>query len=370
MINKEFIEHNFSKGKLTIIGSRPAMGKTSLITSIAVSLANNGYNSIFFSAEMSEIHLIKRIKLQIGEEQYDKIYGMIYIDDTPSVRLSEIRKRLEQLSVDYIFFDYIQLLNGETENGRTEEIAHIIQTLKQIAKEFNLAIIATSQLRRSTFVRYGNGTGELPSDYGCRPNMQYLNIPVEVLNDVNIFFIHRPDYYKNYEYYNSGKRIEGKVEFIKYRDSDMTITPLYFNSQTTDFSEWLNWERIKEEILNTNNWLINLDRTDIEYFEEDNPECIKVVEASTCDTSEDRFERLIDSLKSKICELTPCTNKMLVIIQAPVSAPITMCEIESGKKLLELYPNKDDYKDIIIWWGVTTRNDTTTRILCAIQHYK
>ena len=66
MINKEFIEHNFSKGKLTIIGSRPAMGKTSLITSIAVSLANNGYNSIFFSAEMCEIHLIKRIKLQIG----------------------------------------------------------------------------------------------------------------------------------------------------------------------------------------------------------------------------------------------------------------------------------------------------------------
>lgn len=360
MITNKFIEQNFPKGKLTIVAARPAMGKTSLITSLAISVANIGYNSLFFSLEMTEAQLIRRMKLQLDEEQYNKIDGMIYIDDTPSVKLSEIRKRLEQLSVDYIFLDFIQLINGETNGERDEELTHIIKTLKQIAKEFNIPVIATSQLSRYAGVR-----GELPPDFGSRPNLHNLHIPNEVLNDVNIIFIHRLDYYR--KYLNSEIRMDGKVEFITYNGSDMVITPLRFIHQKTEFTEWVTWENMKEEILNTNHWLISLDKADIEYFQENNQENIMVFDSSTNDTSENRLDRLVYSLKDQIRSVTTCTKKMLVIIQNPVSAPLTMNEMDSGKKLLELDPNEDDYKDITIWWGVSVRNDTTTRIMCAIQ---
>lgn len=70
MLNIDFIEKNFPKGNLALIGGRPAMGKTVMAISLALSLALRGKRIIFFSLEMAKDSLVRRIKQQIGEEQY------------------------------------------------------------------------------------------------------------------------------------------------------------------------------------------------------------------------------------------------------------------------------------------------------------
>lgn len=94
MISQEFITQNFPQGEVTIVGGHPTMGKSSLATSLALSLANIGKKSIFFSLEMSKEQLIKRMKKQVGDEYYASNDAKIIINDTPSTKLSEIQEQL------------------------------------------------------------------------------------------------------------------------------------------------------------------------------------------------------------------------------------------------------------------------------------
>lgn len=96
MISQEFITQNFPQGEVTIVGGHPAIGKSSLATSLALSLANIGKKSIFFSLEMSKEQLIKRMKKQVGDEYYASNDAKIIINDTPSTKLSEIQEQLYQ----------------------------------------------------------------------------------------------------------------------------------------------------------------------------------------------------------------------------------------------------------------------------------
>lgn len=145
MISPEFITQNFPQGEVTIIGGHPSMGKSSLATSLALSLANIGKKSIFFSLEMSKEQLISRMRMQVGDEYYTSNDAKIIINDTPLAKLHEIKNQLDKESVDYVIIDYLQLINPEFEGPRSEELANIISRLKQWTEEFKVTIIVFSQ---------------------------------------------------------------------------------------------------------------------------------------------------------------------------------------------------------------------------------
>ena len=126
MITQDFIEQNFPKGKLTLIGGRPSMGKTSLLTSLALNLALVDKYSIYFSLQMNNAMLVNRIK-SLCETSYKDSIDKIYINDTPRMKLSQIRNTLDSLCVDYVFIDYIQLIETDSDlQCRYEELNYTL----------------------------------------------------------------------------------------------------------------------------------------------------------------------------------------------------------------------------------------------------
>ena len=107
MISNNFIESNFPKGIVTLVGARPAMGKSAFAISMAINLAKRNQKFIYFSLEMDKEQVIERIKQQTDEKGYGTIKERIIIDDTPGLKISHVRKLLENVPTDYIFIDYL-----------------------------------------------------------------------------------------------------------------------------------------------------------------------------------------------------------------------------------------------------------------------
>lgn len=233
MITQEFIEQNFPKGRLTLVGGRPAMGKTSFVTSLALSLAREDKYSLIFSLEMSDKMLASRIS-QIYESSYKDCFDKVYVDDTPRNKLNIIRNLVETLSVDYVFIDYIQLIETEIQ-GRDTELNYIVKELKSMANEFDLPIIATAALEKLVNSNSKNIRPKLNDFYWIEP---------EHLVDVNIIMLNRPEAYHVYEYYPNGNRIVGKTELIRYIGEKELSLYLFFDKETTEFFD------VKDEILN------------------------------------------------------------------------------------------------------------------------
>lgn len=187
--------------------------------------------SVYFSLEMSKEHLGRRIMMQVGEDFCKEIDGKIYIDDTPGNKLCKMQKVINSLPVDYVLVDYIQLINEDYGTSRTEQLSNIVNTLKQFAKDYNVAVIALSQLCRT------QDRGEKrPTDDWYRPDLSSLHIDKDCLENVNIVLIHRPEYYKDAEFFTKKKIVEGEVEFIRFQEEKETVTELHFDKNTTEFS--------------------------------------------------------------------------------------------------------------------------------------
>ena len=139
MINTNFIQRNFPKGKLSVVHGRPAVGKTSMAVSLAQALARDGHHPIYFSMEMSKEMLAKRFAAQMGAEVPTDVWANILINDTPSVKISDIRDAIDGLSVDFIIIDYLQLMTCEGCSSRTEVLA----------SELDIPVVVLSQLSRS-----------------------------------------------------------------------------------------------------------------------------------------------------------------------------------------------------------------------------
>lgn len=199
MISQNFIESNFPKGKLTLVGGRPNIGKTSFAISLAISMAEQNQRVIYFSLEMTKEQLIKRIRLQneqiaIGEN--------IVIDDISQAKPSYVRSQLETKSFDYILIDYIQLMEADNQElPREEVVSSIVCELKKMAIELDIPIIALSQT--------------------CRHNIDLREIfrPVDLFG-TNITILFR----------------EGKM--MEYKSGE-NISQLYFDYQTTAISDML-----------------------------------------------------------------------------------------------------------------------------------
>ncbi len=200
---------------LILIAARPAMGKTAFALNIATNAAvNAGVGVALFSLEMSKQQCTNRIlavqsmvdsqKLSRGELEEDDWTKIgvaaselsdsagIYIDDTPGITAAEIRAKCRKMKLEHenlglIVIDYLQLISGSGRSeGRQQEVSEISRSLKILAKEINVPVIALSQLSRAP---------EQRDDH--RPMLQDLRESGSIEQDADIvMFIYRDDYYK------------------------------------------------------------------------------------------------------------------------------------------------------------------------------
>ena len=242
---------------LIIIAARPAMGKTAFVLSMAKNIAVNYHNPVaLFSLEMSNVQLVNRLISNVCEIPSEKIksgklsdldwqqldYRLrdlldapLYVDDTPSLSVFELRTKARRLvrehGVKMIIIDYLQLMNasGMSFGSRQEEVSTISRSLKGLAKELNIPIVALSQLNRGVESREGED--------GKRPQLSDLRESGAIEQDADmVCFIHRPEYYKIYTS-SSGEDMRGKAEIIiaKHRNGAVGDVTLRFIGQYTRF---------------------------------------------------------------------------------------------------------------------------------------
>lgn len=248
---------------LIIIAARPAMGKTAFVLSMAMNMAV-GVNTpvAIFSLEMSNLQLVNRLisnvcelegeKIKSGRLQpadWDKLMAGVkrlysaplYIDDTPSLSIFELRTKARRLvrehNVKCIIIDYLQLMNasGMRFGSREQEVSMISRSLKQLAKELNIPIIALSQLNRSVEQRGADNSASK------RPQLSDLRESGAIEQDADIVcFIHRPEYYLHSGEDAEGNDIRGLALFIvaKHRSGKVDDVKLRFVSKYARFQNW------------------------------------------------------------------------------------------------------------------------------------
>ena len=226
------VTSGWQRSDLIIIAARPAMGKTAFVLSMAKNMAVDLNTPVaIFSLEMSNVQLVNRLISNVCEIEGEKIksgrlsdmewdqlntriknlyQAPLYIDDTPSLSISELRTKARRLvrerDVKMILIDYLQLMNasGMKFGSREQEVSTISRNLKALAKELNIPIIALSQLNRSTETREDK-----------RPVLSDLRESGAIEQDADIVcFIHRPEYYFRSGFDGNGKDVRGIAEFI------------------------------------------------------------------------------------------------------------------------------------------------------------
>ncbi len=240
---------------LIIVAARPSMGKTAFVLTMARNMAVDYDQSVaLFSLEMSSVQLMMRLivgetgipsnKLKTGDlspdqwqhlESSTKPLGkaQLFIDDTPSLSVFEFRSKARRLKIQHdvniIIIDYLQLMTGGGDNrgNREQEVAFISRTLKAIAKELNVPIIALSQLSRAAEMRGGSK----------RPQLSDLRESGAIEQDADIVaFIHRPEYY-GINQTEDGTPTAGMAEIIlaKHRNGEVCDVPLRFIKEQAKF---------------------------------------------------------------------------------------------------------------------------------------
>lgn len=251
------ITSGWQRSDLIIIAARPSMGKTAFVLSMARNMAVEHQRPIaFFSLEMSALQLVNR--LIVGETQLasDKIrngrlenyeweqleykikdleQAPIYIDDTPAISIFELRAKCRRLkqkhNVQAIIIDYLQLMTGPANSAgsREQEVSSISRSLKSIAKELDVPIIALSQLNRSVEMRSGNK----------RPQLSDLRESGAIEQDADlVIFIHRPEYY-GLDVDDDGRSLKGIAEIIiaKHRNGAVGDVELKFIREYAKFAD-------------------------------------------------------------------------------------------------------------------------------------
>jgi len=251
------ITSGWQPSDLVIIAGRPAMGKTSFALSLAKNIAADYKQPIaFFSLEMSNVQLVNRLisnvceikgsHIQSGQLQPDEwdrldkrinnLYGApLYVDDTPGLSVFELRTKARRLvrehGVKIIMIDYLQLMNanGMRFSSRQEEVSTISRSLKGLAKELNIPILALSQLNRGVESREGLE--------GKRPQLSDLRESGAIEQDADmVLFVHRPEYYHIFQD-ESGRDLHGMAQILiaKHRKGATGDVLLTFRGEYTRF---------------------------------------------------------------------------------------------------------------------------------------
>lgn len=255
------ITSGWQKSDLIIIAARPAMGKTAFVLSMAKNIAvDQGIPCAIFSLEMSNVQLVNRLIVNVCQISAEKIKNgqlddhewvrldtkiknlqgaPIYIDDTPSLSILELRTKARRLVRDHgvkiIIIDYLQLMNAQGMSffSREGEVSLISRSLKGLAKELDIPIIALSQLNRGVENRGATNQVE-----GKKPQLSDLRESGAIEQDADmVCFIHRPEYYKLYQDPVSGKDLRGVAQVIiaKHRNGATADVDLRFRSEYAQF---------------------------------------------------------------------------------------------------------------------------------------
>lgn len=240
---------------LIVIAARPGMGKTAFVLTLARNAAIDFNKPVaVFSLEMSSVQLVTRLisaeaqlsgdKLRKGDlaphewqQLNSKINNLIdapiFIDDTPSLSIFELRAKARRLkaqhNIQMIIIDYIQLMTGgvEKSNGnREQEISTISRSLKSLAKELNVPVLALSQLNRSVETRPNK-----------KPLLSDLRESGAIEQDADmVVFIYRPEYYK-LDQSPEGESLLGMAEIsiAKHRNGALEDVKLKFISKYAKF---------------------------------------------------------------------------------------------------------------------------------------
>lgn len=244
----------WQKAELVIIAARPSMGKTAFALSMARNMAiDHGKHVAIFSCEMSSIQLVNRLiisetdipgdKIKNGrltEEEWKQldtrikklVQAPIFIDDTPAISIFELRAKCRRLmaqhKLDIVIVDYLQLMSGPENSGsREQEVSTISRSLKSIAKELNIPILALSQLNRSVEMRGGTK----------RPLLSDLRESGAIEQDADmVVFIHRQDKF-GIPTFEDGSSTKGIAEIIlaKNRNGPVDDVRLRFREEKAQF---------------------------------------------------------------------------------------------------------------------------------------
>lgn len=251
------ITSGWQNSDLIIIAARPAMGKTAFVLSMAKNMAiDNSIPVAIFSLEMSNVQLINRIisnaceiegglikSGRLSNMDWDRLnsrlrtlYGApLYLDETPALSVSELRTKARRLvrerGVKMILIDYLQLMNasGMKFGNREQEVSTISRSLKALAKELNIPIVALSQLSRANEAREDK-----------RPMLSDLRESGAIEQDADIVcFIHRQEYYNKSGHDAEGNDITGQADFIiaKHRSGSTDTVTLRFKKDMTRFED-------------------------------------------------------------------------------------------------------------------------------------
>ena len=240
------------KSDVILVAARPSMGKTAFTLNIASNVAIREKKAVaFFSLEMSKEQLVQRMlcaeasidsqKLRIGELEdddwtklinaADRLSGApIFIDDTAGISVLEMRSKARRLKVEHdlslIIIDYLQLMQGSGGKGgenRQQEISEISRSLKGLARELGVPVVALSQLSRSVESRQVK-----------KPMLSDLRESGSLEQDADIVaFLYREDYY------NPDTENKNITEIIvaKHRNGPVDSVQLFFHKQFTRFAD-------------------------------------------------------------------------------------------------------------------------------------
>jgi len=240
---------------LIIIAARPAMGKTDLALNIALNAAKLGFKTGLFSLEMSKEQLMDRAiaidcnidrgKIKSGkleQEDWDKLtkadskrFNNFFLADEPTLSTYGLRAKCRRMKkrdgIQMIVIDYLQLMTSDVKGNTNDQVSHISRTLKLIAKELNIPVIALSQLSRSVETRGGDK----------RPMLSDLRDSGAIEQDADlVLFPYRPIYYGITER-NDGMDTKQlmEVDIAKHRSGSVDTVDLRYlgkYGQITDFN--------------------------------------------------------------------------------------------------------------------------------------
>ena len=251
------VTSGWQKSDLVIIAARPAMGKTAFVLSMAKNMAvDYKIPCAIFSLEMSDVQLVNRLIVnvtritgdkikngtlenheweQLNNKVNDLLQAPIYVDDTPQLSVLELKTKARRLvkehGVQIIVIDYLQLMTAEGMNfySREGEVSLISRSLKGLAKELDIPIIALAQVNRNNESR-----GSSNSVDGRKPQLSDLRESGAIEQDADmVCFIHRPEYYKIYEDPQTGMDLRGLAQILiaKHRNGATKDINLRFISE-------------------------------------------------------------------------------------------------------------------------------------------
>ncbi len=253
---------------LVILAARPSMGKTSMALDMVRHMALNEKKHVaIFSLEMSKDQLVDRLlsaeadvdlwKMRTGrlsdvgpDNDFERIghalgrlsEAPIYIDDSGSLNAMELRTKARRLQsehdLDAIVVDYLQLMQGRSTENRVQEVSEISRSLKMLAKELNVPVLALSQLSRAVEQRGGDK----------RPQLSDLRESGSIEQDADVvMFIYRDEMYSGAE---SKKPHVAEILIKKHRNGPTGEVELYFDGEKTSFKNLAKTQSTEEIMLN------------------------------------------------------------------------------------------------------------------------